>query len=302
MRTRIALLDLSSGPADVQAQDVQAYEAALGPTGGLFRCRSIVDVLEDVDNGTAGAVLICVDGEGAHLGQALALISECAPATVVIVIADSDDPEFARGCLSAGADDVLNRSEMCSPFARRVVERAIERRRFWQRSTEARAAEPIDWRNAAPLLGGQALAVSERSLGTMALAERAPAEYERAVRDYDALLELALRQQAFRREQPLSEDINVLADKLGLLGAGPRDIVDLHKTVMRRKLEAGGGAKANAKAKAYVDEGRLLMLQIMGYLVSFYRALSWGIPGIGMSKIAAAGAAARNPLEEDKND
>ena len=70
-----------------------------------------------------------------------------------------------------------------------------------------------------------------------------------------------------------------IADHLGALGAGPRDVVDLHKAAMASRLKD----RSPRQNRAYVEEGRLLLVQLMGYLVSYYRRLSWGSRSGGSS-------------------
>lgn len=56
-------------------------------------------------------------------------------------------------------------------------------------------------------------------------------------------------------------------DQLGLLHARPRDVVDLHSVTLRNKVHQ----VTTTRAQAYLEEGRLTVLELMGYLVSFYR-------------------------------
>jgi PAS domain S-box-containing protein len=91
---------------------------------------------------------------------------------------------------------------------------------------------------------------------------------------YGELLELSLERRVYKNvtAEP-SEGLRSLGERLGALRAGPRDVVDLHTQVL--------GAKARgapiAKAQAYVAEGRLLVLELMGYLVAFYRNSAFGL-------------------------
>ena len=58
-----------------------------------------------------------------------------------------------------------------------------------------------------------------------------------------------------------------MADELGFLKAGPRDVVQIHRAVLKKKTRE----VVIAKAQAYAEEGRLLALELMGHLVSYYR-------------------------------
>jgi hypothetical protein len=65
----------------------------------------------------------------------------------------------------------------------------------------------------------------------------------------------------------------------------PRDIIELHVRTMRAIMDD----ESNLKAEVYAEEGRLAVLELMGYLASFYRTYALGI----------LRAALPNPLRED---
>ena len=86
------------------------------------------------------------------------------------------------------------------------------------------------------------------------------------------LLDLALEQQAYKVEHNIPESLNAIAEQMGFLRARPRDVVELHSITLKEKT-----MKVNPqKAQAYSEEGRLMVLRLMGYLVSFYRKYSMG--------------------------
>lgn len=81
------------------------------------------------------------------------------------------------------------------------------------------------------------------------------------------LLDLALQQQKYKVETDVSAALQDLGDRLGALGAGPRDVIEVYGTALKSR---SAGAIA-ARARAYLDEGRLLVLELMGHLVAYYR-------------------------------
>jgi hypothetical protein len=68
-------------------------------------------------------------------------------------------------------------------------------------------------------------------------------------------------------EEPLSKPLRVMSSRLGLAGAGPRDVVEIHGMALRHRCEA----QPPGAARALADEGRLMVLELMGYLAGFYR-------------------------------
>ncbi len=111
--------------------------------------------------------------------------------------------------------------------------------------------------------------------GMLPLRESAPNVFEEMVRTYGHYIELALEQRAFKVKHDISDGLRSMAERLGFLRAGPRDVVDIHGSVLQSKSQDVNPLKA----KAYAEEGRLMVLELMGYLVSYYRNYS-----LGMSK------------------
>ncbi len=72
----------------------------------------------------------------------------------------------------------------------------------------------------------------------------------------------------------ISGRLQSLAEKIGFLKAGPRDIVEIHSLALKRKM----ADVPPQRARAFMEEGRLIVLELMGYLVSVYRANQRGIP------------------------
>ena len=58
-----------------------------------------------------------------------------------------------------------------------------------------------------------------------------------------------------------------------MLSAGPRDVIDLHVSALQQRLDQAG----REEAAALVEEGRLLVLELMGYVVTYYRSYTLGV-------------------------
>jgi DNA-binding response OmpR family regulator len=139
----------------------------------------------------------------------------------------------------------------------RVVERESEVRRL-----EALAANPP-------------AAVTATLYGSAPLREGHPATFAELVAEFSALLDLAMEQREFKVTHSLAERLRALGERLGALHAGPRDVVGVYSAALKQRAAAAPAARA----PAYVDEGRLLALELMGNLVAYYRLRS--VEGVG---------------------
>jgi len=77
---------------------------------------------------------------------------------------------------------------------------------------------------------------------------------------------------SFIEKGKLQKRLQVLAEQIGFLQAGPRDVIDIYTEALRGKTDK----TTSTKTEAFVEEGRFLVLELMGYLVSFYRTHSFG--------------------------
>lgn len=115
--------------------------------------------------------------------------------------------------------------------------------------------------------GDESTRITASSLGLTSIKEGLPDVYQRLTADYSALMEDTVTEKIFGETTNVEEDKRAFVNKLGFLQASPRDLIDIHSSV----LEAKSQEAPEEKAFLYVDEGRILALEIMGYLTSFYR-------------------------------
>jgi DNA-binding response OmpR family regulator len=118
-------------------------------------------------------------------------------------------------------------------------------------------------------------AVAAQSLGLTPLRESLPDLFDELVQHYGDLLDQALEQRVYKVNYQLAESLRALGDQLGFIKAGPRDVVQIHHAALLIKA-------ANvtvSKARAYIEEGRMLILELMGNLVSYYRNYTLSVRG-----------------------
>ncbi len=155
-----------------------------------------------------------------------------------------------------------------------------ERRRAQQAEAAARAAAARAEQQAREFshlerMGVPRAGITSRLYGTISLREAQPNMFEELVQEYHKTLDLALEQRAYKVEHNISSRLREMGERLGYLNARPRDVVDIHTVALRSAV-----GKVNwTRSEAYAEEGRLLVLELMGYLVSFYRSYSLDFRG-----------------------
>jgi hypothetical protein len=124
------------------------------------------------------------------------------------------------------------------------------------------------------VFGSAPTLLTAQAFGLSPLSKSQPEIFSELVQRYETVLDLALEQHAYKVEHNIPERLRLLGEQLGFLHAGPRDVIELHRTALQQKT--GGVGAAPQKTQAYVAEGRLLVLELMGDLVSYYRKLAMG--------------------------
>lgn len=135
----------------------------------------------------------------------------------------------------------------------------------------------------ARVLADATTSVTAELFGALSLGERAPSESLELLRRYGALLDQAFHRRVYREPaDSISVELRAIAERLGELLASARDVAELHAQALKTRTRA----LTPAKARAYVDEGGLLALELMGHLVSIYRR---------HARAAAGGASSSRP-------
>lgn len=122
------------------------------------------------------------------------------------------------------------------------------------------------------LSGVQVTSITAEAFGLAALREGHADIFDDFVLRFGELMDKALDQCAYKVDHGVNDQLRAIAETLGRVGAKPRDIVEIYATALKNKT----GSTPVARADAYHKEGRLMALELMGYLASFYRAYCQG--------------------------
>ena len=195
-----------------------------------------------------------------------------APDVPLVIMTGLDDEELAIQAVQAGAQDYLVKGQVVAPLLERALRYAIERYRLVQALEEASQREKREEELQALTRLSVTSAANVTGLidGLALLRESAPDLFRQLTRDYGDWLDLAWERRLYKIEPDISKNLRDMADQLGVVRARPRDLVELHTRALQDKIRD----VPHAKAQVYVEEGRMMILELMGYLASFYRTHS----------------------------
>jgi DNA-binding NarL/FixJ family response regulator len=190
------------------------------------------------------------------------------PDLPVVVLTGTDDTDTALRAVRSGAQDYLVKGRFGDDTLIRAMRYAVERHRLRERLEEARQRERRE-RELRELdrLAPPAASSPAADAADTPLRDRAPEAHATLRRSYDRLLSRSLRARLFRTDADLSAAARDISDRLRGLGAGARDVVALHAEVIQERTRRGNPEKI----RACIEEGRMLLLQLLGYLADGYR-------------------------------
>ncbi|UOM34759.1 response regulator [Acuticoccus sp. I52.16.1] len=263
----LRILHVEQNPADVAL--VREYLSIEEPEQYVVvQVTSVEDGLDLIGDEAFDALLLHVrlatDG--------VQSIRRAAQRVPVIVITGYEDETLALEAIAAGAQDYLFKNDLSQRSLRRSIGFAISRKR----EAEIRALNETLSRLKLLASEGSATSVTARALGVGPLKTSAPEVFDECVGNYARLMKRYIMAPVRDQDEP-RDAMERLVTRLGDLGAGPKDMIDLHAAA----LEEAALTQKQREAGMMIVEGRLFALEIMGLLVNYYRIghrrLTWGV-------------------------
>lgn len=187
----------------------------------------------------------------------------------VVVLTATDDEKTGLQALHKGAQDYLVKGNFDNALLTRTIRYAVERyklldelnesRELIRRERELRRLNNVSVQKPADT-------VANLYNGGRSLKERGVPVYRNASIQYSAMLDNAMEQRGFKVDNQIPQQLNKLADLLGSWRAAPRDVVEIHSSVLEKKLEG----MESGKSRVCNEEARYLLTGVLGHLCSYY--------------------------------
>ncbi|MBK1665288.1 NarL family two-protein response regulator [Rhodospirillum rubrum] len=264
----ISIVGFHGGAVEITAERVRR---ALPQTGVLS---SLADDLDP-----ESALVILVVGAFCPASALAAAVGDVVEGAGVLVVLDSPDDALGLAAMRAGADDWIA-ADLLEPkvMIQRIFDRrqaASEHQGALDSALRAEEANRLD-----KMAGGPPAPITARTFGSLPLREGLPEVFASALLHLCSLLDQAIDERIFGPGPGTDAGLRALADSLGFARAGPRDVIDLYVTMLRRTEER----QTTRRQTLAAEEGRLIALQLMGHLVTHYRLRVIGAPGRTISR------------------
>ncbi len=205
-----------------------------------------------------------------------------APPVPIIVLTGLDDEALGLETVKKGAQDYLVKGKTDEHLLYRSIQYAIERHRLQQQLEEAQQKEQYEKSLGLLELFSSVFKtrITAESFGVLPLSRSAPEIFRKCVEQYKDLLDKALEQKGFKVKHNINIDLNRLAEIIGTLKSGPRDVIEIHTNAVKELCDN----IPILKRRAYLEEGRMLVLELMGDLALYYRNFSLNSKQRGIEK------------------
>lgn len=179
--------------------------------------------------------------------------------TPIIMLVDSE--ELGEEVIKLGAEEFLFRDRTNLTELKKSIRHCLQRHHLWMELQHSKAREQREREL-------RLLEEADRRGPETELQEQIPKSVlDEFCKEYESIFRVFTADHSYKRSPEAPEQIRLMAHRLGLLGAGPKDLVNIHRTVLADAVKN----KATKREDALVNEFRYLLLQLMGELLLFYR-------------------------------
>lgn len=264
VQTRILLL-VEDNPADAELVQEMLDAGQAGPAHSkyeVFVAPRLSSARAMLESRHVDVVLLDLRLPDATGVEGVRSILEVANEMPVVVLTGLEEEEIGLQCINAGAQDYLTKSELQPATLRRTIGYAISR----LREIQVRELQGMLENYRSLTSQGANTSVTASLAGMGRIAERDGVATADLTKDYCELLTDYVDALVYKRDAP-KIGMDMVATRLGDLGGGPRDLIDIHVVALEYAVQ---GATVE-RARALVIESRLLALEMMGKLVDYYR-------------------------------
>lgn len=191
------------------------------------------------------------------------------PETPIIVLTGLKDESLAEKIIQMGAQDYIVKNNINTALLSRSIRYSIDRHKLSGELSKAGQLErqQREIENFDKIPKSSRSKISEQLLGIKSLREYAQDRFSEFSIELDSILEKAVEVKMYKTDYDISAILRNFADKLGKTMVGPQDVVEIYSVTIKEKMKSA----TFQASQVYLEEGRILVLMLMGYLVSFYR-------------------------------
>ncbi|TQV70071.1 response regulator [Denitrobaculum tricleocarpae] len=214
-----------------------------------------------------------------------ALLAEF-PELAIVVLTGRDDESLGLEAIAEGAQDYLVKNRMTSELLSRSLRYAIERADLKKRLEEASILQNRTREMDAlySIVGETSMSATRKRFKSPPLKEAAPTAFSGLVKQYESTFDVAISEQLYRVATSSTDQFRRLADVFCQYRAGPKDVIDVHLSVLDKKVTDENPSPR--QLLSLTQEARVVLVQVLGFVAEGYRtyAMWTGGPGNGSDR------------------
>ncbi|PZD74252.1 Regulatory protein LuxO [Acaryochloris thomasi RCC1774] len=252
--------------------DLELLEAYLEPMESevieVVVCQWLRDAKQQLESQRFDLILLDLSLPDSRGLDTFRKIQGFAPTVPVVILSGLSDQDLSLQAVRLGAQDYLTKDQVNSQILLRSIHYAVERHRLLLQAgqTERQTQNERDL-YLLESLPTQQSTVTAMLYNSASLKASFPDEFQQMVQQYGRLMDLALEKRMFQLGSSLSDQLQAVAENLAFYQVGPRDVIEIHTAAVQTKT----ADSPSEKTTAYLEESRFLVLELMGYLVAYYR-------------------------------
>ncbi len=209
--------------------------------------------------------VVLPDIPGTELCKALKQNKRLAAIPVILISGLRMTPETRASSLSAGAADFLPK-----PISMELLLAAVRSALVSSQAEDDRLASDREM-NTFSQYSRQEAPETAVIFDSAPLKVQFPEAHQHFVQDYIQLIDQAVDERFFKTDGSLKDKTSRLAEKLSFMKSGARDVIEIHRLAVHTRIQ-----NVNAKERRIVmEEGRFLLISLMGILINLYRRKSY---------------------------
>ena len=207
-----------------------------------------------------------VDSQGISTFIKLYNVSESTP---IIILTGLQDEDFATKLIGLGAQDYILKQELTKTLIRKSIQYAIERNNLKLKLADVTQQKimKLDLDNLEKLSEGEKSVITSKLYANLSLQQASKEKFTELVQQLEIIFENHYESIIVESNFNRSEIMKSFAFQLGFFQATPKDVTSIYLAALK-ELDS---KVPNEKMKLLFSEGKMLLIELMGYLVTYYR-------------------------------
>ena len=257
------ILLIEDNPADARLFSKIMTETD-GPRHFITHTQTITECLTVLKHEVFDAAFIDLNLPDSSGLETLHTVLGCKPEMPIIILTGMDNDDLGSQAIQEGAQDFIPKDVISPSTLTRSLRHSIERKKLLLELHQKAQQAQQELQELRKIVQTPTTSGSKNT--DSSAQTPVSSQLHELVSAYSEILGLAVSEQIHNTKSQHTDLLNKLIQRLGGLNAMPKDIIQIHLLAIDEIIK-----HKNALPKsAYIEEGRMLLLETMGELACYY--------------------------------